>query len=187
MKCVYARREHPNPNDSGFFFFFFFCQTWQVWSSTQNKSRQRQLLFAVPTQRSAMSTTPSGGIHVLVCGSRGWTDYPSMLYYLKRLHENTPGGIASIRHGACRGADLAASKVAAALKIPCSAFPAHWNRYGPAAGPKRNQEMLEAQPMPQLVLAFVDTPDGLAGKGTADMLRKAKSAGIQTVEIKHAK
>ena len=47
---------------------------------------------------------------------------------------------------------------------------AQWAKYGKAAGPMRNQEMLDSGI--DLVVAFP------GGRGTADMLDKARLAGV---------
>jgi hypothetical protein len=49
-----------------------------------------------------------------------------------------------------------------------------WKRHGPAAGPMRNQRMLDWGP--DLVVAFA------GGKGTADMVRRARAAGVDVIE-----
>jgi hypothetical protein len=54
--------------------------------------------------------------------------------------------------------------------------PAEWETHGRKAGPIRNARMLEHQP--QLVVAF---PGG--GRGTADMIAKAREAGVEVREI----
>jgi len=54
--------------------------------------------------------------------------------------------------------------------------PADWERHGRAAGPIRNQEMADAGA--DLCIAF---PYGI-GKGTYDMIERARKAGIP-VEI----
>jgi hypothetical protein len=51
---------------------------------------------------------------------------------------------------------------------------AEWKKYGPAAGPIRNQRMLDWGP--DLVVAFS------GGKGTADMVRRARAAGVEVIE-----
>jgi hypothetical protein len=58
------------------------------------------------------------------------------------------------------------------------ARPADWRRYGRAAGPIRNKEMLAHRP--QLAVAFP------GGTGTADMVGKAKAAGLDVVVIENA-
>jgi hypothetical protein len=57
-----------------------------------------------------------------------------------------------------------------------TAFVADWDANGKAAGPLRNQRMLEAF-NPDMVLAFP------GGRGTADMVRKAKRRGVKVVEF----
>lgn len=56
--------------------------------------------------------------------------------------------------------------------------PADWNKHGRSAGPIRNQEMLDSGL--NFCFAFVDKP--LAeSKGTADMVRRCRAAGVQTI------
>ena len=54
--------------------------------------------------------------------------------------------------------------------------PEEWARLGKKAGPLRNARML-AEGKPDLVLAFP------GGTGTADMVSKAKAAGVPVREI----
>jgi hypothetical protein len=61
--------------------------------------------------------------------------------------------------------------------VPVSAHPADWFSHGKAAGPIRNQEML-AMEAPALVVAFP------GGRGTADMVRRARKAGVDVLEVK---
>lgn len=53
-------------------------------------------------------------------------------------------------------------------------FPANWSQYGHAAGPIRNQKMLDQNP--DLVIAFHF--DLEHSKGTKDMINRAKKACI---------
>jgi DNA-binding MurR/RpiR family transcriptional regulator len=53
-------------------------------------------------------------------------------------------------------------------------YPADWEAYGKAAGPIRNQRMLD-EGKPDLVIAFSDLP---TTSGTYDMIKRAKAAGI---------
>jgi len=55
---------------------------------------------------------------------------------------------------------------------------AKWSKHGRAAGPIRNQEMID-ECKPDLVVAFP------GGRGTADMVRRAKAAGIRVIEVQH--
>lgn len=73
--------------------------------------------------------------------------------------------------GGQRGADRLARDWAIARGVPKQTFEAEWSRYGPAAGPIRNQRMLD-EGKPDRVLAF---PGNI---GTRDMMAKAGRAGV---------
>lgn len=79
-------------------------------------------------------------------------------------------------HGGAAGADSLAGAVAAEMHIPTIVFPADWRAHGKSAGPKRNQQML-VEGRPDAVLAFP------GGRGTADMVNRAKTAKIRVVEV----
>ena len=55
-------------------------------------------------------------------------------------------------------------------------FRADWHKYGKAAGPIRNQRMID-EGRPDLVIAFP------GGRGTADMVRRALLAGVRVIEV----
>ena len=107
---------------------------------------------------------------VLVCGSRDWLDIEPIRKELSALPKDS-----IIIHGAARGADTLADQVAVELGLKVKVFPASWHRYGRAAGPIRNQKMLEEHP--DLVLAFCH--DLTKSKGTADMIRRARLAKVK--------
>jgi YspA, cpYpsA-related SLOG family len=111
---------------------------------------------------------------VLVCGGRDYSDWFRVcdeLGTLVSLH-----GIRRIVHGNARGADNLAMNWADWQKVPQSKYPADWARYGLSAGSIRNQKMLDSEPI-DLVVAFP------GGSGTADMVRRARAAGIPVTEI----
>lgn len=110
-------------------------------------------------------------MRVLVCGSRNWTDYQMILRVLRAMSDR----VALVINGAAPGADQLATKAAKRLGLPVSEFPADWERHGKAAGPIRNQDMID-QACPTIVLAFHEDP-GL-GKGTRDMVDRALKARI---------
>lgn len=113
-------------------------------------------------------------MRVLVCGSRHFSD--------KKLLEETLDGfdITEIVEGEARGADILARGYAEERSIPVRAFPADWERYGKAAGPIRNKQML-VEGQPELVIAF----RGPNSRGTKNMINQAEKAGIpvKVVEI----
>lgn len=79
--------------------------------------------------------------------------------------------------GGARGADTIAQQVAENLGISVKVVKAEWDKYGKSAGPIRNQKMLEMEP--DLVIAFMRGKT----KGTMDMIKRAREAGIPRVCI----
>ena len=80
-------------------------------------------------------------------------------------------------HGCARGADQMAADLATGIEgVTIEGYPANWATYHRAAGPIRNQQMLDSGV--DLVLAFHS--DISKSKGTADMLNRARKAGIKT-------
>ena len=77
--------------------------------------------------------------------------------------------------GEARGADTLARWWAEAEGIPFDPHPARWEEHGAAAGHIRNQAMLDTGP--DLVLAFP------GGRGTADMVRRARRAGVPVLLV----
>jgi hypothetical protein len=71
---------------------------------------------------------------------------------------------------------MLAAQWAQGAGVKLETYPAEWDRFGKAAGPKRNQVMID-QGRPDLVVAFA------GGNGTADMVNRAKKAGIEVVVI----
>jgi hypothetical protein len=111
---------------------------------------------------------------VLVCGGRDYADVDTLCRVLDASHKAHP--IAVLIHGAASGADDLASEWAASHGILISAHPANWQAHGKLAGPIRNQRMLNEQ-KPDIVIAFP------GGKGTADMCKRARKAGLVVLQI----
>lgn len=107
---------------------------------------------------------------VLVCGDREWFARAAIERHLRRFSKST-----TVIHGACRGADSIGGEVAKALGFEVVPYPANWAAYGKAAGPLRNQLMLD-EGKPTLVLAFHQ--DLASSKGTKDMVSRAERAGV---------
>ena len=85
--------------------------------------------------------------------------------------------VAAVRHGCARGADTLAGEWARERGIPEQRYLADWQAHGKGAGPRRNQAMLDAADV-ACVVAF---PGGV---GTADMVRRARAAGLLVWEVK---
>ena len=98
------------------------------------------------------------------------------------LSEQCSTGLEIIIHGAARGADRQVDMWARKRRQKVMSFPADWYPNGRSAGmdrsagPKRNQRMID-EGKPDLVVAFP------GGKGTEDMKRRARNAGIKVIEI----
>ncbi len=116
---------------------------------------------------------------VLVCGSRDFTDAKIIQVVLMGVYRFHPD--IHVIHGNARGADIAARNFAEAQRWATTPYFADWKAHGKGAGPIRNQRMLD-EGKPKLVLAFVNKP--LAeSRGTADMVRRARAAGVPTYVI----
>ncbi len=85
-----------------------------------------------------------------------------------------------IVEGDCRGADKISGYLARKHGLEVIPVPAKWEIYGNAAGPIRNQEMLDKY-KPDLVVAFHN--DIEHSKGTKNMITLATNQGIP-VEIR---
>jgi hypothetical protein len=118
-------------------------------------------------------------MRVLVCGSRVFRDEQTM----RRVLEDETRGEARVLliHGGCRGADALAGKVAQEKGWDVQIYRADWENHGHAAGPIRNQKMLEKS-KPTLVLAFPLTDS----RGTKDMIRRAEKAGVECIVIERS-
>lgn len=120
---------------------------------------------------------------ILMCGSRNWTDNAPIYTILQGLNV-THNQTITLVHGAAPGADSCAGNMATALGIPTEEYPARWTEEGRAAGPLRNQRMLDENPgQIHEVYAFRS-----AGKsnGTDDMVLRARAAGIPVYIITKA-
>lgn len=119
---------------------------------------------------------------VLVCGGRsygarglnGWQQERHLKKTLDELHAREPIGL--VVHGGADGADSLAGEWAAERGVELVIYPANWAGHGAGAGPRRNRRML-AHAKPDLVIAFP------GGKGTADMVRVARDAGVRVMEV----
>jgi len=115
-------------------------------------------------------------VKVLVCGGRDFGDTEAVYAALEAI--NAKQKITFIVTGDATGADVRAkwwahNRCAGGYAI----YHAPWPLRGLIAGPIRNQRMLDDNPDIALVVAFP------GGKGTADMVRRARKKGIEIKEI----
>jgi aspartokinase-like uncharacterized kinase len=102
---------------------------------------------------------------ILVTGGREYADAQAVA---KALAAEAP--VDMIIEGGAKGADRLGRAWAIRNGVHYATVPALWDTYEYAAGPIRNSAMLLLRPTK--VVAFP------GGKGTADMVRKAKKAGV---------
>lgn len=95
-----------------------------------------------------------------------------------------------IIHGACvvngeaSGADLIADMWASRHKVPVIRCPAPFAAFGPVAGPARNGGMLAmGQAMAKTLRSRLVVVAAPGGRGTASMVRLARAAGVDVVEV----
>lgn len=111
---------------------------------------------------------------VLICGSRGWVESHPIyreIYWLE------PGDV--VIHGGAAGADSIAGSAAERSGLTVEVYPADWRAHGKAAGPIRNQRMVD-EGKPDRVVAFRMPGES---RGTDDMVRRARAAGIPVTII----
>lgn len=111
---------------------------------------------------------------ILVCGGRDYTNHAMVDRVLRAVRNKHPEII--VVHGDARGADSIAKAWAIRMRVPQEAYPADWEGNGKGAGPIRNQQMLDTG-----IDAVVAFP---GGRGTADMVSRARAAGVPVWEIK---
>jgi hypothetical protein len=109
---------------------------------------------------------------LLVTGDRNWDDYQAVEDYLRIAMEQ---GVTHVIEGEARGADTMARDAGWKLGLTVLRFPAEWDVYGRAAGPVRNQQMLD-QDQPDRAVAF--HLNLAKSKGTLDMVQRIERAGL---------
>lgn len=135
-----------------------------------------------------LDTTNQELIRILVCGGRTFNNKKLCYSTLDTLCLNRGFYIgdkdgnwlprAIIINGGAKGADHLSTEWAMTYDTGLKEYPADWDQHGKAAGPIRNQQMLD-EGKPDIVVAFP------GGRGTADMVRRAKKAGIEVIEVEN--
>jgi hypothetical protein len=126
---------------------------------------------------------------ILVCGGRDFTDESFVLRELTRIYrselmKNLPMPVEyddlTVISGCAKGPDTFAIHWANYLGLRVERYPARWDKYGKAAGPMRNQQMID-EGKPDLVIAFPGRT------GTNDMKHRARKHNIPVIEIAYDK
>lgn len=114
---------------------------------------------------------------ILVTGSRAWTDQKRVYEVLESVVEDKVNDV--VVHGDCpTGADHFAYLWCIENNVQQERHPAAWGHWGKAAGPRRNQEMVQRGA--DICVAF---PMLGQSRGTADCMAKAEEHGIPVVNM----
>ena len=106
-------------------------------------------------------------IRFIVAGSRDFNDYEllkSEMDAILRFYDIKTE--VTIISGGCRGADALGERYARENGIPLEIFEAEWDKYGRAAGPIRNEKMVEYS---NAVICFWDNKS----RGTFSLIKLA--------------
>lgn len=131
-----------------------------------------------------MQSPERNPVKVLVCGHREFDDWELLNQTLTPIYlsceDRTEDGKVdfTIIEGEAKGADFLARVWAKFRFLPYEAYPADWKLYGKGAGPIRNKQML-VEGKPDMVVAFL----AKGSVGTANMIKQAKAAGVETKVI----
>lgn len=113
-------------------------------------------------------------MRALVCGDRKWTNRARLDWVLGIMN------VTSVIEGEAKGADTMAREWADTHNTPVYPFYADWTKYGKAAGPTRNREMLYIG-KPDRVIAFHNNIS--ESKGTANMIEQARRAKVPVILV----
>lgn len=115
---------------------------------------------------------------VIIAGGRDFNDYS----LLKESCDQILSDLNNIEiiSGRARGADSLGEDYALERGYDCTIFPADWEKYGKAAGYKRNSEMAD---FADLLIAFWDG----TSKGTEHMINIARKKGLDIKIINYEK
>jgi hypothetical protein len=120
---------------------------------------------------------------ILITGSRTFKDPKPIKEKLQEYVDKYGARDIILRHGAAKGADTLAARVARNFGIKymqdrsIEFYGLDWNKDGLNAGNLRNERMLDEDPKPDIVLAFPDENS----KGTWNCIEAAKVRNIEVV------
>jgi hypothetical protein len=108
---------------------------------------------------------------LIIAGGRDFAQKESMFALLDDLHKAK--AIHELVHGHCpTGADHFADLWCALKGVKCTRVPADWMKHGKAAGPIRNQMMVDQHKDAAFLLVFP------GGRGTANCVSAAVRSGV---------
>ena len=117
-------------------------------------------------------------IRVVIAGSRTYENYAEAKRYIDKILQQIGSEKTFIfLSGGCRGADMLGERYANEMGYAIERYPAQWDKYGKAAGLKRNKTMAEKC---DCAICFWDGKS----KGTKAMIAYAQKAGKNVNIIK---
>lgn len=118
-------------------------------------------------------------MQIMITGFRNYDNFNEMYWVLETIVDKLKikPNQSTIIHGNSRGADKIAGYVGKDLGFKIEVHPANWDKYGKAAGPIRNREMVNSDI--DLVLAF---PIGKS-YGTRNAMKEAREKQIPIINI----
>lgn len=114
-------------------------------------------------------------MRIVVTGGRDFTDREMVVSAMSALGVGDGDVIVD---GCASGADTLCAEVASKLGAKIEPHPADWKRYGKAAGPLRNNEMIDSGC--DFLLAFP------GGRGTSECKAYARRRGVRVIEAEEA-
>ena len=123
---------------------------------------------------------PKHPMKILVTGDRMLQNYQMVETIIAYIDPTV------VVHGGARGADTLAAEAARTIGATVKKYRADWNEYGRAAGPIRNQQMIDDEHTTEepidMCVAFHDRIK--TSRGTKDMVRRALRAKIPTILVR---
>ena len=114
-------------------------------------------------------------MRIVVTGGRDFADREMVVSAMSALGVGDGDVIVD---GCASGADTLCAEVASKLGAEIEPHPADWKKYGKAAGPLRNHEMIDSGC--DFLLAFP------GGRGTGECKAYAKRHGVRVIEAEEA-
>lgn len=118
---------------------------------------------------------------IIIAGCRDFNDYDLLKKIVDEYIANINDLDITIISGMAKGADQLGERYAYENHIAVKVFPARWDWYGRAAGPKRNEEMAEFASHLGCDGHLIAFWDGKS-RGTKSMIQLARSKGL-TVKV----
>ena len=108
---------------------------------------------------------------IVVAGCRNYYNYEEANVFIEYcIKKNCPNDTVILLSGGCRGADALGERYAKENGLSVEYYPAEWEKYGKAAGPIRNQIMVDNC---DYVVCFWDNKS----KGTKSLINYTKKTG----------